>query len=50
MLKYATSGYFNERDMTAELINQHLRKAGYKEVVTLATSNGTQSHAVTLRK
>ena len=44
-LNYATSGYLKEGDTTAELINQHLSKAGYKEAVILATSNGTQGHA-----
>jgi hypothetical protein len=50
MLKYATSGYLKEGDITAELINQHLSKAGYKEAVIFTTSNGTQGHAVTRKK
>jgi len=37
MLKYATSGYLKEGDITAELINQHLSKAGYKEAVIFIT-------------
>ena len=39
-----------EGDITAELINRHLSKAGYKGAVILATSNGTQGHAVSLKK
>ena len=49
-LNYATSGYLKEGDTTAELINQHLSKAGYKEAVILATSNGTHGHALTLKR
>jgi hypothetical protein len=51
MLRYAPSQEFKEGEITADIINQHLNEAAFKEAVILAiTSNGTQGHAVTLEK
>ena len=41
MLRYAPFQEFKEGEITADIINQHLNKAAFKEAVILATSNGT---------
>jgi hypothetical protein len=46
MLRYAPSQEFKEREITADIINQHLNEAAFKEAVIRAiTSNGTQGHS-----
>jgi hypothetical protein len=49
MLRYAPSQEFREGEITADIIYQLLNEAAFKEAVILATSNGTQGHAVTLK-
>jgi len=50
MLRYAPSQEFKEGEIKADITNQHLKEAAFKQAVILATSNGTQGHAVTFKE
>jgi hypothetical protein len=41
MLRYAPSQKSKVGEITADIINQHLNEAAFKEAVILANSNGT---------